>query len=308
MEPEDAEWEDAAFNTRHLHNRNDRGGHSVRHEFDVRNTFGTHLVKCAALDRLQEKHPPSGSAGNVNKSSAGKSASSSSSFSSKKAGRRSNSSGGSSSSSSNNNNKGGGATGGDVVLEIYCLTDGEEGILGLFKCPDVLEATAVFAGSRKTLSKITSHLGRDDSEGTSSSSPRRNGTITDADHSGDQDDEDDEDDEDERVSSEEDVGSAIPSASREHRQRKRIATFEKNSFRQPKFWFRWQGVVVHGGGHEETTRAHGSGYVVFSSNDCKRFQGTMTSEDLGWNNVKMNGFKTKPQPERDFEFRWSREA
>ncbi|KAH8743952.1 hypothetical protein F5883DRAFT_591307 [Diaporthe sp. PMI_573] len=53
MEPEN-DWQDAAFNTRHLHNRNDRGGRGQkRHEFQVGSMFGTHLIKCPAIDRLQ---------------------------------------------------------------------------------------------------------------------------------------------------------------------------------------------------------------------------------------------------------------
>lgn len=280
MMEQDREWEDAAFNTRHLHNRNDRGGHAVRHEFEVRNTFGTHLVKCVALDRLQESvRPGSGSAKPAGKSASG---------SAKKTGR--------------SNSNGGGT--GDAVLEIYRLTDGGEGILGLLRCPGIFEATAVFSGSRKTLSSITRHLGRVDPQDTSPTPPGHGGAVEGADHAADEDDEDEEDDGDHaHLSSGED---ADGTTSRERRQRKRIATFEKNSFRQPKFWFRWQGVVVDGAG--ETVKAHGSGYIVFSGNDCKRFQGTLTSEELGWNNAKMSGFKTKPQPERDFEFRWSREA
>ncbi|KAF3765209.1 hypothetical protein M406DRAFT_90750 [Cryphonectria parasitica EP155] len=244
---DDRDWEDAAFNTRHLHNHNDRGGQlgNVRHEFQVRNTMGTHLIKCAALDRLLQQQQQQ----QMKKK-----------------------------------------TGGD---QIYRLTDDEDGLLGSLRCGRTFEATVAFAGSRKTLAKITHELG--------------GGGGADPTHNGEDDDGDDDDD------------GAASQLSGEGRRRQRVATFEKNSFRQPKFWFRWQGVIATDGvpldtidGDDDETSdnrasVHGSGYLVFSSNDCKRFQGTMTSEQMEWNNVKMTGWKTKPQPERDFEIEWDGE-
>lgn len=290
---DDREWEDAAFNTRHLHNRNDKRGYSARHEFDVRSTFGTHLVKCTALDRLREEKSPGQDGGGNGGGAKSKSAS----------GKGTSGSSNKKTSRSNSN----GASAGDAILEMYRLADGEEGILGSLRCAGVFEATVVFAGSRKTLSKITRHLGRSDLEGAASSSSsslpiRRDGSARVSGHTaenGEDDDEEDDSDDDEPSSGDDTDGGG----SREKRQRKRIATFEKNSFRQPKFWFRWQGDVDDDTG--AAVKANGSGYIVFSGNDCKRFQGTMTSEKLGWNNVKMNGFKTKPQPERDFEICWN---
>lgn len=297
MKGDDSDWQDAAFNTRHIHNRLDRGGQSgnTRHEFQVRNTFGTHLVKCAALDKLQ------GSSGNNQQVNAN------GGNGSKKTRR----------SSSSNSKKGSGSR--DVVLDIYRLTDDEDGLLGSLKCPGVLEATVVFAGSRKVLWSITHGLAGD--ELPSPTIPGRrgskqgdniNGTANGQHHetssSADEDEEDDTDD-----GAPDDADSL---GSREAKQRRRFAKFEKNSFRQPKFWFRWQGDVVdeedlppalESLGVTGGSKIHGSGYVVFSGNDCKRFQGTLTSEQLAWNNVKMTGFKTKPQPERDFEIQWTQE-
>lgn len=290
-------WEEAALNTRHMHNRNDRGGRgNVRESFQIRNTFGTHLVKCAALERLQGTQSGPGSSKPGEKSKQAGPAG-------KKKGSRSNSGSG------------------DVVLEIYRLTDDEDGILGSLKYPGVFEAAVVFAGSRKLLGNITRHLSQDDavedtpygtrrgSLGSSSSKSldQRAGNAV----NGDAEEEDEDDDEDE---DEESSGDEEGLSSHENRQRRRLATFEKNSFRQPKFWFRWQGVVSEDAlaGLEDLElkggKVHGSGYVVFSGNDCRRFQGTMTSEQLGWNNVKMTGWKAKPQPERDFEIQWSRES
>lgn len=273
----DSDWQDAAFNTRHLHNRNDRGGQAgnTRHEFQIRNTFGTHLVKCAVLDKLQDSETAQ---------------------------------------KNSKKRRGSGNTkaGSDVVLDIYRLTDDEDGLLGSLKCPGVFEATVVFAGSRKLLWKITHSLGGPDldeasaSQGSLPTQTKRRGSkqdeaTTNGFHRDEQDYSSDEETEDD------DSGSGS-----EARQRRRIAKFEKNSFRQPKFWFRWQGNMVddiptplEDLGLTGGSKVHGSGYVVFSANDCKRFQGTLTSEQLAWNNVKMTGFKTKPQPERDFEIQWT---
>ncbi|KAJ4391826.1 hypothetical protein N0V93_005446 [Gnomoniopsis smithogilvyi] len=278
-----------------MHNRNDRGGRgNVRESFQIRNTFGTHLVKCPALERLQGTQPGAGTA------KAGKKAEQAGSSGKKKKGTRSNSGSG------------------DVVLDIYRLTDDEHGVLGSLKFPSIFEAAVVFAGSRKLLGSITRHLGQDGAEedtpyGTrrgsvgSSTSPTEKSSEPKASNgvSGDTEEEDESDE-----SSSDDEGEL---SGHEKRQRRRLATFEKNSFRQPKFWFRWQGTVSEEAlaGMEDLElkgdKVRGSGYVVFSGNDCRRFQGTMTSEQLGWNNVKMTGWKAKPQPERDFEIQWTRE-
>lgn len=289
----DNDWQDAAFNTRHLHNRNDRGGRGQkRHEFQVSSMFGTHLIKCPAIDRLQadSAHAAAG-AGNSSKAKRRRSSAS-----------------------------------GEVVLEIYRLTDDEDGLLGSLKSAGVMDATVVFAGSRKLLWRIWSQLGgtggADSGEAEAKGKktadrlvglpngkgPRGRGGRGGGQASAPQDEEDDED-EDDDDDDDDDLQSISSSVGSEERQRRRASTFEKNSFRHPKFWFRWQGQIS-----EEASAAaelgdgecdvHGSGYIVFSGNDCKRFQGTMTSEQLAWNNVKMSGWKAKPQPERDFEVEW----
>lgn len=288
MEDDDG-WEDAAFNTRHLHNHNDWGrAGNVRHEFQVRNTMGTHLVTCAALDRLQQGAGATGGGGGRRRKAGPAGKASTAAAPKKKA-----------------------VEGGDVVLDIYRLADDEDGLLGSLRCGTVFEASAVFAGSRKTLAKIARQLGGAEPEqpevgaGSVKSKARdkglaQNGSTGSADGAG---------------SSGEEVDSdEIASESSEGRRRQRVATFEKNSFRQPKFWFRWQGIVAEDASPAVTTddeeptrgnRVHGSGYLVFSGNNCRRFQGTMTSEQMGWNNVKLTGWKTRPQPERDFEITWS---
>lgn len=296
----DNDWQDAAFNTRHLHNRNDRGGRGQkRHEFQVSSMFGTHLIKCPAIDRLQadSAHSAAAGAGSSNKAKRRRSSAS-----------------------------------GEVVLEIYRLTDDEDGLLASLKSAGVIDATVVFAGSRKLLWRIWSQLGgtgaadSGDAEAKGKKTAERMAGLPNgkgpsgrggrggrgrgqASRAGEEEEEeegegsDDDDDDDDEMQS---ISSSVDS---EERQRRRTSTFEKNSFRHPKFWFRWQGQLS-----DEASAAadmgdggcdvHGSGYIVFSGNDCKRFQGTMTSEQLAWNNVKMSGWKAKPQPERDFEVEW----
>lgn len=275
---EDHGWEEAALNSRHIHNRNDRGGRgNTREPFQIRNTLGTHLVKCPALERLHVSQP---GASIVTAADKGK----------KKASRSNSGSG-------------------EVVLDIYRLTDGEDGIVGSLNFPAVFGATVVFAGSRKSLTNITRHLGQDltaeetytgKARGNSDQPPVKSVDPQDGSSM----------DEGEEEASEDEQGLS----SQDTRQRRRVATFEKNSFRQPKFWFRWQGDVSDdalANLHDlepQGGKVHGSGYLVFSGNDCRRFQGTMTCDKLGWNNVKMTGFKAKPQPERDFEIQWSHES
>lgn len=310
MKGDDSDWQDAAFNTRHLHNRLDRGGQSgnTRHEFQVRNTFGTHLVKCATLDNLQGSITTQTQTHKNNNSSSKADNGGGGDHGAKKTRRSSSSSGGAK----------------DIVLDIYRLTDDEDGLLGSLRCPGVLEAAVVFAGSRKGLWQITHGLGGNDlvaSPTVLANGRRGNKTATHG--AAAKRAEDDDLEEEERASSSkddendsDDDDEADGLGSREARQRRRFAKFEKNSFRQPKFWFRWQGNAVDQDdlppaleslGVTGAAKVHGSGYVVFSGNDCKRFQGTLTSAQLAWNNVKMTGFKTKPQPERDFEIQWTAE-
>ncbi|KKY38896.1 putative catalase [Diaporthe ampelina] len=285
----DNDWQDAAFNTRHLHNRNDRGGRGQkRHEFQVSSMFGTHLIKCPAIDRLQaDSAHAAASAGSSNKDKRRRSSAS-----------------------------------GEVVLEIYRLTDDEDGLLGSLKSAGVIDATVVFAGSRKLLWRIWSQLGgtgttdsvEAESKGQKTAermarlpngkepSGGRGASWVDVEDEEDGEGDDDDDDDD-------DLQSISSSLDSEERQRRRTSTFEKNSFRHPKFWFRWQGEISNeassaAGKGDHSRSVHGSGYIVFSGNDCKRFQGTMTSEQLAWNNAKMSGWKAKPQPERDFEVGW----
>ncbi|KAJ4311749.1 hypothetical protein N0V94_007799, partial [Neodidymelliopsis sp. IMI 364377] len=99
----------------------------------------------------------------------------------------------------------------DASLELLRLTEDGQGVLGELVLPGVLRAAVVLAASRKTLTIITAELsgeGVEDSE--------------DEDEEGAEDDDDDEEEEEE-----------------EEEESSRFSTFEKNSFRSPKFWLAW---------------------------------------------------------------------
>lgn len=73
-------------------------------------------------------------------------------------------------------------------------------------------------------------------------------------------------------------------------------TFEKNSFRNPKFWLRFKSPT--------NPSDIGTGYLVFSGNDCRRFKGTLSSELREWDNIAISGWKAVGMSERDISFQW----
>jgi hypothetical protein len=212
------DWQDAAFSSRHMHNK--RGSMSKR-SFDVRKTFGTYEVKCSAWQKL-DQIPSDATAS----------------------------------------------------LELYRLTENQEGVVGELALPSALHAAVVLAGSRQTLRRTVEDMEDDDDD--------------------DSDEEEEEDDDPEQ---------------------NRFETFEKNSFRTPKFWFRWSGAPTsimpsspktsksHGAGDDVET---GLGYIVFSGNDCRKFKGTINCEALGWKDVALSGHKIAPRSESDVPVVWGR--
>ncbi|KAH0421255.1 catalase [Colletotrichum camelliae] len=95
----------------------------------------------------------------------------------------------------------------------------------------------------------------------------------------------------------------------EIKEKRRFESFEKNSFRSPKFWFQWKGQVKS---NAESSMAEsnpeesetGRGYVVFSGNDCRSFKGTITVDALQWKDVSLSGWKEVTMTERDVAFDW----
>lgn len=106
----------------------------------------------------------------------------------------------------------------------------------------------------------------------------------------------------------------------------RFETFEKNSFRSPKFWVRWSGGVSSNAdsdsrspslGAEEKARgkgktkeedndvvATGLGYIVFSGNTCAKFKGTLNCTELGWKDITISGHKIAGRSESDVPVLW----
>lgn len=100
----------------------------------------------------------------------------------------------------------------EAGLELLRLTEDGQGILGELVFPGVLRASIVLAASRKTLTIITRHLSGED-----------------------QDEEDEDEDEENENDEENDDKEETPN---------RFDTFEKNSFRSPKFWLAWNGTLT----------------------------------------------------------------
>lgn len=100
----------------------------------------------------------------------------------------------------------------EPALELLRLTSDGQGVLGELVLPGLLNAAVVLAASRRTLAVVVAGL---KGEGT-----------------GDEDDEEEEDDEEDEDEGEEEEN---PS---------RFTTFEKNSFRTPKFWLAWSGTLT----------------------------------------------------------------
>jgi hypothetical protein len=95
----------------------------------------------------------------------------------------------------------------------------------------------------------------------------------------------------------------------------RFQTFEKNSFRSPKFWFRWNGTLEVSSNstskevEESSSRDNmdtGLGYIVFVGNDCRKFKGTLNCSQLGWKDVAITGQKLAGRSESDVPVAWGR--
>ncbi|PNP54807.1 hypothetical protein FNYG_15554 [Fusarium nygamai] len=79
----------------------------------------------------------------------------------------------------------------------------------------------------------------------------------------------------------------------------RSDNFEKNTFRQPKFWLSWRGKVLVKPESGVVPEDHspldaiqsGIGYIVFTGNKYQKFKGTIGCDILGWDNVAITGWK-----------------
>ncbi|KAH0039565.1 hypothetical protein KCU78_g1297, partial [Aureobasidium melanogenum] len=232
----DDSWQETAFTSRHMHNRQSRNtsgksgsgsGKSKRNTFDVRKTFGSYTVKCPAWYKLYTS------------------------------------------------GDGGVSTGQEAVLELYRLTECGTGVVGEMALPGVLRAAVLLAASRKSLQAVLERLEPQEDEG--------------------KEDSENEEQKSEEESDEEDSENE-PSPDR-------FDTFEKNSFREPKFWLRWNGVLESMAAGEEKAES-GLGYIIFPSNDCRKFKGTLNCAALEWKDVAFSGHKIAPRSESDIPVAW----
>lgn len=182
-------------------------------------------------------------------------------------------------------------------LELYRLNERGDAVLGELSLSTVLHGVVILAGGRKVINSVIASLSQEaeasDVEDGEANAPRahtqndRNGSEGEADVLNDAESDSSDEDDNEDASN------------------RRFKTFEKNSFRSPKFWLRWQGSIPsqspEAGTNSVTT---GSGYIVFAGNDCSKFQGTISCEELGWDNVKISGRKEATRSTRDTEISW----
>lgn len=221
------DWQDAAFSSRHMHNRVGGGNKSKRtNPFDVRKTFASYSVKCAAWQKAL----------------------------------------------------GDGHSDNSASLELYRLTENGEGVVGELFLPGVLNAAVILAASRESLRRTVSDLETTEEEESSEAN--------------------DDDDDDEEEEEEEEDGSG----------RNRFETFEKNSFRSPKFWIRWSGVPStegQNGPKSAGTPQSELGYIVFTGNDCRKFKGTLNCTSLKWKDIALTGHKISSRTESDVPVTWS---
>lgn len=194
----------------------------------------------------------------------------------------------------------------EPVLEIYNLNELGNALVGEMILPGALHAVVLLAGSRKTMKVAERALEEEEEEdaedqevGESEGAKSANGVSEQSDG----------DSEFEEEPGEEDL------------EQRRYQQFEKNSFRNPKFWMSWQGdkedqATIEAQQSqqpgEETTQTHsfltGTGYLIFSGNNCEKFNATLSCEVLGWNNVKLTGFKLRSHTARDFHVQWTRQS
>jgi hypothetical protein len=165
----------------------------------------------------------------------------------------------------------------EASLELYRLTEPGEGVVGELFLPEVLQSSVILAGSRDSLRRTIADIEPGDGSN--------------------QDDEQEEDDTDSHTEPESPA-------------KTRFDTFEKNSFRSPKFWFRWSGVPSNS--HHSASKETGAyqsdlGYIVFSGNDCRKFKGTINCTSLKWKNVAITGHKLISRSESDTQVAWGKD-
>lgn len=186
-------------------------------------------------------------------------------------------------------------------LEIHGLNSTEDAIYAELSLPGVLHAVVILAGSRKTMTKAIEAASSESVPAEEKRPPAEVEPVFEELAGENNTEQSERSHKDEDSESEEDY-----EASDEVVENRRVQQFEKNSFRSPKFWLRWQGQLQYksDGTIAQEDIASNSGYVVFSGNACDKFQGTITCNELEWDNVKIKGWKTASRAQKDFSLVW----
>lgn len=184
-------------------------------------------------------------------------------------------------------------------LEIYRLNEGGNALICELWLSNVLQASVLLAGSRKIMNSVIENLDtHSEFEDQEDQHPNVQSSSTSSEMK-------------ERSNSDNESNTSSERPAEGHdddeKLNNRFETFEKNSFRSPKFWLRWQGRITQPLATNEENETHtGPGYMVFSGNDCSTFQGTISCEGLGWKDVKLSGRKSASRSARDAAVVWQK--
>ncbi|KAM0354768.1 hypothetical protein ACHAPU_000587 [Fusarium lateritium] len=257
----DDTWESEFLSSRHVHNRQSRKSTNRNTgRSNVSHAFGSYQIKCPKAEVLANSAKMEISTGKSPKAK----------------GRRSQRPSG-------------------PRLDIHGFTDEEDGLAGSLCLPGVLDAIIILAGSRKTLQTIIvsretlNEEGQTSANAISESSEDENSSSTPGD--------DIVKSSDDSINHLADEPLALGEA--EEKEKRRFDKFEKNTFRQPKFWLSWTGTVLCSPdispGADSKSAAEdlqsGMGYLVFTGSKYNKFQGTISCEVLGWKDVVIEGWK-----------------
>ncbi|RBR10701.1 uncharacterized protein FIESC28_09348 [Fusarium coffeatum] len=255
----DNHWEDELLDSRHTHNRRSRK--STAKTGNISHAFGLYRIQCAKVDAIARQQGLDGNSPDQSTAKKGR-----------KKKQHSYS----------------------ANLNIRNFTTDEDGLYGSLHLPGVLNAVVHMAGSRKGLEDIiATEYASDEEESNSEDDSHVTSPIS----SGDS--ESMRTDKDMGVSQASDTPGASDIAAYEEKEQARFNKFEKNTFRQPKFWLFWKGRVLAAPQHSvhaETESAtdeiqSGMGYLVFSGSRYEKFNGTISCESLGWKDIAISGRK-----------------
>lgn len=177
-------------------------------------------------------------------------------------------------------------------LEIHELTPDHDALIGTFEFRGKEQGMCVLAGSRKGLASAIQALDfTEEVRADEGDVAEDDGTGNDGSQGSDS-----ESTTDESKSALEDQDDQLNRTTK---------SFEKNTFRSPKFWMTWRNSRrPRTGGERSYGEQKRSAYLIFSGNDCQRFEGTISSSALGWDNRKLRGRKIHSR-ESACPLRWS---